>query len=219
MILADSLFAMKNLNSDFTRGFTLIEVMVAVAIAAIVLSIGVPSFAQMVKNGRIASTASCLTGALYTARSEAVKRSASVTVCPLDDAEGAQNCGSDWGKGMLVFTEGNSAATTPDLIEADVDSDSTVLRACPAPNENLTILAKGSTDRTASSVSARKFIRYSRDGSSNWNLGSFTICDERSSDKWKALNVGLSGDIRVARFNSDGSARLDAFSQPIGACS
>ena len=190
--------------------------MVAVAIAAIIISIGVPGFAAIVKDSRISSAASCLTGALYTARSEAVKRSASVTVCPFDSEA---TCGSDWGNGVLVFSEGSSATTTPDLGAAQVDTDSTVIRICPAASDELSISAMGSTDRTAGSASERSFIRFSKDGGSNWNLGYFAICDERSSDEWKALNVSLSGDIRVARFNADRSAVLNAFNRPLDSCS
>ena len=208
----DAILGVKN-NSK--NGFTLIELLIAVAIMAIILSIGVPSFAELVKNGKISSAATCLSGALYTARSEAVKRSTNVTVCPYGDDD---SCGSDWSNGTLVFSEGSTAATTPDLSAAAVDTDSTVIRICSISNPNLTISAIASSDRTVGSAAERSFIRYSRAGTANWNLGYFSMCDDRSSENWKAFNIGLKGDIRTARLASDGSALVDAFNRTLDSC-
>lgn len=60
----------------FARGFTLIELMVVVAIAAILLGIGVPSFKSFVAGQRIKTAASDFSLAAVQARSEAIKRNA-----------------------------------------------------------------------------------------------------------------------------------------------
>jgi len=85
------------------KGFTLIELIVAMAVAGVLLGVAVPSFVQVLKDGRLSSDATCLNLSLFAARSEAVKRSGDVTVCPYGSAA---QCGSDWTKGVLVFTEG-----------------------------------------------------------------------------------------------------------------
>ena len=202
-------------KKKLVKAFTLIELLVTMSVMAILLSVGVPSFVEVVQNGRISSAVNCLNGALYKARSEAVKRSANVTVCPY---ETDVTCGTNWNNGALVFSEGAAAASTADLDEAEVDTGSTVLRVCPALHEDLTIVAAASSDRTVDTVNARSFIRYSREGSANWQLGYFAVCDERSSDKWKGINVGLSGDLRIARLHSDDDAIVDAFNRKIDSC-
>lgn len=61
------------------RGFTLIELMVVVALAAIVASIAAPSFRELMVGTRTRSAASALHESLWLARSEAIKRNKPVT--------------------------------------------------------------------------------------------------------------------------------------------
>ncbi|MDR2164085.1 MAG: GspH/FimT family pseudopilin [Zoogloeaceae bacterium] len=88
------------------RGFTLLELMVTVSIAAILLAITVPSFSKFVDRNRVRSAADNLVTSLAAARSEAILRARKVSVCantnkPSDDffASGwhiveADNCGT-----------------------------------------------------------------------------------------------------------------------------
>jgi type IV fimbrial biogenesis protein FimT len=61
------------------RGFTLIELMVVVALAAIIGSIAAPSFRELTINSRTRAAASALHESLWLARSEAIKRNRPVT--------------------------------------------------------------------------------------------------------------------------------------------
>jgi type IV fimbrial biogenesis protein FimT len=62
-----------------SRGFTLIELMVAMTIAALVLLIGMPSFTTFVRNSEIRSTAESISNGLRAARSEATRRNLPVS--------------------------------------------------------------------------------------------------------------------------------------------
>lgn len=62
-------------------GFTLIELMVALAVLAIVLGIGVPSFQNIMERNRAASQTNELLGALQATRSEAIRRNATHRFC------------------------------------------------------------------------------------------------------------------------------------------
>ena len=64
------------------RGFTLIELMVTVAILAIMLGIGVPSFRSFIASQRVKSASYELMTSLQIARSEAIKRNGTVSVTP-----------------------------------------------------------------------------------------------------------------------------------------
>ncbi len=63
------------------RGFTLIELMITLAVAVILLVIAVPSFRTMTISNRLTTTANDVVGALNIARMEAIKRNASVQFC------------------------------------------------------------------------------------------------------------------------------------------
>jgi type IV fimbrial biogenesis protein FimT len=76
------------------RGFTLIELMVTIAVLAIVLGIAVPSFQEFAVRNRLAATTNELVSALALARSEAVKRATRVTVAS-----------ADWAGGWQVFVD------------------------------------------------------------------------------------------------------------------
>ncbi|MDO1527504.1 GspH/FimT family pseudopilin [Fulvimonas sp. R45] len=100
-------------TGGWQRGFTLVELMVTVAVLAILLAIAVPSFRSLTLSNRLATTANDIVGALNTARMEAVKRNASVQFCSnSSSANGTDTlgslCGSDGG---YVYTSINGADT------------------------------------------------------------------------------------------------------------
>lgn len=61
-----------------TRGFTLIELMVTLAVVAVFASLAAPSFRQLIAQQRIKSVTSAITESVWMARSEALKRNGSV---------------------------------------------------------------------------------------------------------------------------------------------
>lgn len=70
------------------RGFSLIELMVVVAMVAIFASLAAPSFSNFVVGQRVKTTAYDLATSLLLARSEALKRNQTVTVAPTDTTAG-----------------------------------------------------------------------------------------------------------------------------------
>lgn len=103
-------------------GFTLVELMVALAVLAILITIALPSFTNMIQNNRSAALANSIVTALNVARSEAVKRNALVNV----------NSGGDWTNGWVVQL--NTGAVTlqtwnaPDVgaVITQVDGNATI---------------------------------------------------------------------------------------------
>ncbi|PPE67169.1 GspH/FimT family pseudopilin [Caldimonas caldifontis] len=91
-----------------SSGFTLIEALVVIALAAILVAVGVPSFRSFTANRAVSAHVSDLASALRLARTEAIKRGIPVTVCRTGDANAAQpTCsnGGDWSSGWLVFVD------------------------------------------------------------------------------------------------------------------
>ncbi len=91
------------------RGFTLMELMATVAIAALILGFGVPSFRNMMANSRITTQSNEFIGALNFARSEAIARNVRVTVCRADTAADDE-CATDdelWQAWIVLDSVGN----------------------------------------------------------------------------------------------------------------
>ena len=75
------------------RGFTLIELMVVVALVAILLGLGVPGFRELITATRIKNASFDVFSSLIHARSEAITRNADVRICP---ASGTDWASSGW---------------------------------------------------------------------------------------------------------------------------
>ena len=82
-------------------GFTLVELMITVAVMGIIAFMGVPALQSLVENNRVATHTNRLVSSIHLARSEAIKRNEDVTLCPLGSG---MNCGQDWSKGWQVVT-------------------------------------------------------------------------------------------------------------------
>jgi len=100
-----------------TWGFSLVELMVSVTVAAVLLSIAIPAFSSIMAQNRLAVTTNAARGALMAARQAAVMSGRPATLCPGDVTRG---CTADWSAGAwLVFRDANRSG--------DVDSGETIL--------------------------------------------------------------------------------------------
>ena len=89
-----------------SRGLTLVELMTTAGVAALTLTLGVPSFQKALTSVQRDHVTSELSATMLLARSEALRRGATVTVCPSSDGVTCiTNGSSDWGLGWMLFTD------------------------------------------------------------------------------------------------------------------
>jgi type IV fimbrial biogenesis protein FimT len=124
----------------FHHGFTLIELLTAITIAAVLLAVGIPSFATIMQNSRLRSSAFELVSDLALARTEAVRRARTVSVCTTTNGTTCANSG--WASARIVFTDGGAVG--------EVDGNDAVLLTSEALPDTVTIdAANGGFDNNA----------------------------------------------------------------------
>jgi type IV fimbrial biogenesis protein FimT len=174
------------------HGFTLIELIITLAVVSILLLTGIPMLNQMTTSNRLVTQINSIAGSLALARSESIKRGHSITLCGSTDGTTCNT--SSWESGWIVF--------------ADADNNAVLSSAAGTSEAMLKIEGQfngGSTLRLSQSDST-SVIRYKSDGSlrdidgdaSRTNRGTFTLCEQSlSTTTAKAININTLG--RVSR--------------------
>lgn len=163
------------------RGFTLVELLVVLAVAAILLTMAVPGYAFLANASRLAAATNDLMTAVQLARSEAIKRGVRVTVCKSGGSAVACDAGADWQSGWLVFVDAGAQGV--------VDAGDAVLWVRASSEPQIEIDTTNFSD----------YISYRPNGVSqggnNLATGRFSLC--------------LAGNQRDIIVNNTGRPRLD----------
>lgn len=101
------------------QGFTLYELMITIAVAAVIISYGVPTFRTLIQNSRAHAHANDIITALNLGRNEAIHRGSAVTVC--SSTNGTTCAGStDWTSGYVIRSaSGTVLRSWPELRGGD----------------------------------------------------------------------------------------------------
>ncbi len=168
-------------------GFTLVELMIALAVFAITVTFAIPNLREFIQNNRLISQTNDVSSTLHLARSEAVKRKLTITICGSNDSS---TCNTPaWEQGWIVFV--------------DVDADG-VLDA--GSDEMLRIggaLSGANTLRTISFTSTTR-VQYNSRGATD-STGSFKLCDTRGALMARAININITGRARQASDDTNSS--------------
>jgi type IV fimbrial biogenesis protein FimT len=168
------------------HGFTLIELIVTLAVVSIVLLTGIPALNQMTDNNRLVTQINSIAGSLALARSEAIKTATTVTLCVSTNGAACDGtAATNWENGWLVFTDSNRD-------NAINGSSDTLIRIQDQFN--------GGTTLRLSLYDVPGVIQFLADGttrdrdSNGTSVGTFTLCEStNTATKAKAVNVNFIG--------------------------
>jgi type IV fimbrial biogenesis protein FimT len=175
-------FTMSSLKTDL-RGFSLVELMVVLAVVGILIALAAPPLQSIILKNRVQAAAAEFQSGLTMARAEAIKRGgdARVTMVPNSNTGGTAN----WNSGFTVFYD-----TT-----ADANG------GAPPPSDAPTLLMKTSALSTGVSAEANvNFVIYNGLGRSINADGAFLAGHAAfgsSSSDWICTVIGPSGRVRV----------------------
>jgi type IV fimbrial biogenesis protein FimT len=167
-----------------TRGFTLIELMVTIAIMSIMVAIGFPSFQTMIASNRLTSTTNAMVSTLQLARMEALKQHEAVVIKPKGDVP------DGWAGGWYVFVDKNG--TTGTGYTPIQDADEPTIATFDALNSTTTVA--GVDDLTATSTYSDR-VSYRPSGRVS-SSGHFTFCSTVAKD-FRSVEIAPTGRISV----------------------
>lgn len=153
------------------NGFTFIELLITMAIVAIMLVLAVPSFKTSMMNQRILTQTTALLGALNYARNTALSGNMNMKVCPVGDVS-STTCGADWGAGWMVVTAPTSGS--PAILQSH---------------------RTGSLDSVITSTTTA--LTFDARGLSTTNTH-FTLCDTRGGSYARSLEVRSTGFVQYS---------------------
>ena len=160
-------------------GFTLLELIIVLALISIVMAFGIPSMQTFTQNDRLTTNINKLIGHLAYARSEAVKRSAQVVICASNDGA---SCSGTWNDGWIVY------------IDADADNSFTAGEEILRVNEAL----DGGNTLSATGIGTQ--ITYDNRGFvSAASVGSLQLCDDRTGNFGKTVRITNTGRVRLEK--------------------
>ncbi|MFK3649361.1 GspH/FimT family pseudopilin [Lysobacter enzymogenes] len=91
-----------------SRGFTLLELLITISVAAVLLSLALPNFRQALRSNRVSTSTNEYLGALTLARTEARVTLFGGNVCASKDGS---KCEGSWSDGVMVWSNTNRNET------------------------------------------------------------------------------------------------------------
>jgi type IV fimbrial biogenesis protein FimT len=167
------------------RGYTLLELLVALMLAVVLLVLGVPGLRELALDARRTADVNAFVSAVQLSRSESAKRARAVVLCPTADGYACSRAGQPYDSGWMVFVDADGD-NPPSR-----DGDEEVLLHYPP-------VMQGSIRSNRASFVFRPHYRRSTNGT-------VVFCDLRGSPSARAVIVSYTGRPRVASTTAAGA--------------
>lgn len=203
-----------------SAGFTLLEIMIVIALLAVLLGLAAPSFGEFIRNSRITGKANDLLAGLNLARTEAIKRRAPVTVCATSDAAASTpecDADSDFSQ-WIVFVDDDG---DPDDLPADEGNGTFE----PLSGETLLLRSSGPVESisTLPSEDVAGYVQFGLDGFQRRDGGaapadlSVLMCDDRGNKAISGSTISAARALFISRTGrsevSRSVSRIDALEE------
>lgn len=170
----------KLISIQSSIGFTLIDLMMTIAIMSILFGTALPAFDEFLNKQKVVSESFELRGVLQKARATAITNRVKVTICPTNNQT---NCGNDWSDGYMVFIDENGDRhlnETDSLISYNqIQSDKISLRWKAFGHQHS--------------------MQWHETGITNHQNGSFEFCFTGKPKLSRALIITKAGRIRASK--------------------
>ncbi len=172
---------------DNINGFTIIELLVTLAVVAVLISIAAPTMRTTIQNNRIVTLTNDLLSDINYARTESLKRGLNTGLCRSSTGTSCDGAGSTWQGGRIVFADTNEdmafTAGTDQILRARETMTSNTLTTATAPNP-LIFNARG---RPLDSAGRPSEVTVS-----------FSLCDSRGPSAGRTVQINRNGQVSSA---------------------
>lgn len=169
------------------RGFTLIELIVSIAVLTILISLAAPAFDRFVTSSRASGAINWLNGLVQMTRLAAVSHQAMVTLCPTSSKTG---CGGNWNGTLMMFVDHNA--------DRSLNGNDFMVDLLTFPYADSSIKWR--------SFGNQQHLQITPQGYTNFQGGNFTWCPASLDASYaRQLIISMQGRTRMARDrNGDG---------------
>jgi type IV fimbrial biogenesis protein FimT len=167
------------------QGFTLVELLMALAVMAILVMFAVPSFNSLMDSSKLTAASNALLSSMHLARSEAIKRGGRVVLCKTFDGVVCAERGG-WEQGWMVFHDSNN--------NGERDSNEVVVQRIQPLSASLRLTGNSTVARYVSFISTGG----TRQVGGGFQAGTLTVCNQ-SAREARQIVLNAVGRPRVQR--------------------
>jgi len=167
------------------RGFTLLEMLISLTVAAIIITSAIPALHELIQRNRLTTTINTFVTHLHYSRSEAIKRGARAVMCRSDDGE---NCSrtNGWEEGWIIFADYNA--------NREFDGNDELLQVKQGFENDINITS-----------GRRRRIVYQANGTSPGTNGTYIFCSPDYPEYARAIILSNLGRPRLSKNRPNGS--------------
>ena len=170
----------------YSKGMTLLEILIALAVVSIVLTVVAPNVNTIVSKNRTTSEINELSGIIQFARFTAIDETSTAVVCPAADYA---SCGTNWNAPKIVFIDINSNNTRdnaePLLMSTAGTSASNTMTG---PSTNILFFDSGATNASTS----------------------IKVCpNNKDNTLARSININAQGRVRISTDSNDNGVKED----------
>ena len=169
---------------DTVEGFTLLELLIVVAISGILLGVGLPAMGALIERNQFKAEVSAVHRAVALSRSMAVYRGEAISLCPLDNLG---NCSDQWSNSLSIFADTDRSGS--------LDENEVIIKVLPA--------LSGDSSNLMRDFNRSSAVMFYPSGSAFGRNGTMKICLRSTPNLSATIIISGSGRIRMGKDQDD----------------